>query len=302
MNGIREQITELKRQKDFLIIAHNYQLPEVQDVADFLGDSLELANKAARLEKENVLFCGVRFMAESAKIISPDKRIFIPEPDAGCPMADMITAEDVRRLRREFPDRVFVAYVNSSAEVKAEVDICCTSSNALEIVNSVRSEKIYFLPDKNLGTWVGRQSKKDVMVWPGFCYVHNRITEGDLLRGRQAHPEAVSMVHPEAPAEVADMADHVLSTGQMIHFAARSDADEFLVGTEEGMIYRLQTLYPGKKFFEMGRRFTCSNMKKITTEKILDSLTHLRYEISLDEDIIQRASLSLSRMLDNRKR
>lgn len=300
MNELTQQIIRLKKEKDFLIIAHNYQRPEVQDVADFLGDSLELAKKAAQLEKENVLFCGVRFMAESAKVISPDKHIYTPEPDAGCPMADMITAEDVRRLRKEYPDYVFMAYVNTSAEVKAEVDICCTSSNALEIVNNLEGEKIYFLPDKNLGGWVKKQSGREMRMWPGFCYVHNRITADDLKKGKKEHPGAVSMIHPESPIEVLDEADAVLSTGQMITYARESKKTEFLVGTEEGMIYRLKTLLPEKKFYPMGQRFTCMNMKKITLENVHDALTNLRYEISLDDETIRKASLSLKRMLEKK--
>ena len=292
-----EEITQLKEEGDWLIIAHNYQLPEVQDAADFLGDSLELARKAGKLEKENILFCGVRFMAESAKIISPEKNIYIPEPEAGCPMADMISASDVREMRKKYPEHVFVAYVNTSAEVKAEVDICCTSANALDIVESLKGKKIFFLPDKNLGNWVKKQSSADVTVWPGFCYVHNRITLEDLREGRKAHPEASAMVHPEAPIDVLEKADAVLSTGQMIRYAAESGHDSFLVGTEEGMIYRLQTLFPQKKFHMMGRRFTCENMKKITLEKMAGTMRNRENSIELTDDIIRKAADSLHRML-----
>ena len=295
---LKEKIEQLKKEKDILIIAHNYQRPEIQDVADFLGDSLELAKKAANLEKEKVLFCGVTFMGESTKIVAPEKTVLLPNKNAGCAMADMITAEDVRRLREEYPDYTFVAYVNTSAEVKAEVDVCCTSANALKIVENIDNDKIYFLPDKNLGEWVKRESKKDIKLWPGFCYVHNRITINDLSEGKKLHPDALAMVHPESPIDVLQKADAVLSTGQMIKFVNDSKKEEFLVGTEAGMIYRLSTIFPDKKFYEMGREFVCKGMKRITLEDVYNALLNEQYEITVDKDVRTRAKKALDRMLE----
>lgn len=296
--ALSREIEELKKKKKILVVAHNYQRPEVQDIADILGDSLELARIAARVPEERILLCGVKFMAESVKIISPRKTVLTPEPEAGCPMADMITGEDVRRLRKEYPDYLFMAYVNTSAEVKAEVDLCCTSSNALALVKKLKGEKIFFLPDKNLGSWINDQTQTEMELWPGFCYVHNRIQMEDLEKGRQEHPEAVAMIHPESPLQVLKAADAVLSTGQMITYARTSPAREFLVGTEEGMVYRLQSLFPEKLFYPMGRPFICDNMKKITLEKVHKALTDEETIIQIDESVIQKAAQSLNRMLE----
>jgi len=292
------RIIELKKETGTLIMAHNYQRPEVQDIADILGDSLELARLAAKVPQERILLCGVRFMAESAKIVAPEKTVVTPEEEAGCPMADMITADDIRSLRQEFPRHLFMAYVNTSAEVKAEVDLCCTSSNALDLVRKLDGEKIFFLPDKNLGAWIKDQTGADMEIWPGFCYVHNRIRMEDLEKGRAEHPEAEIMVHPESPLDVLKAADAVLSTGQMITYVRESQKKSFLVGTEEGMIHRLATLFPDKDFFPMGRLLTCENMKKITLDKVCNALLTGEKRVELDPDIIRRASRSLVRMLE----
>jgi quinolinate synthase len=289
---------ELKKKTNTLIMAHNYQRPEVQDVADILGDSLELARLAANVNEERILLCGVRFMAESAKIVAPQKTVLTPEKEAGCPMADMITADDIRSLRKTFPRHLFMAYVNTSAEVKAEVDLCCTSSNALDLVRKLEGQKIFFLPDKNLGAWIKDQTGADMEIWPGFCYVHNRIRMEDLQKGRAEYPEAEVLVHPESPLDVLKAADAVLSTGQMIAYARESEKKSFLVGTEEGMIYRLGTLFPDKAFYPMGRLFTCENMKKVTLEKVLHSLLTGDKPVEVEPEIIRRASRSLGRMLE----
>jgi len=292
------RIMDLKKETKTVIMAHNYQRPEVQDVADILGDSLELARLARELKEERILLCGVRFMAESAKIVAPEKTVLTPEEEAGCPMADMISAEDVRRLRKEFPGYLFMAYVNTSAEVKAEVDLCCTSSNALALVRKLKGEKIFFLPDKNLGSWIKDQTGADMEVWPGFCYVHNRIRMEDLEKGRAEHPGAEAIIHPESPLDVLKAADAVLSTGQMITYVREVQAKSFLVGTEEGMIYRLETLFPDRDFYPMGKRFTCENMKKITLEKVFQALLTGEKPINVDSETIRRASRSLDRMLE----
>ena len=292
------RILELKKETKTLIMAHNYQRPEVQDIADILGDSLELARLAREIPEKRILLCGVRFMAESVKILAPEKTVLTPDEEAGCPMADMITAGDVCRLREEFPRHLFMAYVNTSADVKAEVDLCCTSSNALDLVRKLKGTKIFFLPDKNLGNWVKEQAGADMEIWPGFCYVHNRIRMADLERGRSEHPEAMAIVHPESPLDVLKAADAVLSTGQMVTTVKKAKQKSFLVGTEEGMIYRLGTLFPEKTFYPMGRTFTCENMKKVTLEKVYHSLLTGEKPVEVDSETIRRASRSLSKMLE----
>ena len=294
---LKEEIITLKTEKNAIIVAHNYQNPEIQDIADFLGDSLELSKKAKQFESDLIVFCGVRFMAESAKILAPDKTILLPNSDAGCPMADMITADNVKMIREQYPDHTIVAYVNTSAEVKAEVDICCTSANAVDIVEKVPNDKIYFLPDKNLGTWVKRQTKKTVELWPGFCFVHNRMTTTDVMSARTEHPDGVVIVHPEAPIDVLDLADAVLSTGQMIKYVASSEKKKFLIGTEQGMIYKLKKDFPDKEFYTMGRIFTCSNMKKTTLQDVKHALETGREAIKLDKNLMDRARKSLENML-----
>lgn len=295
--AIVDDILELKRKKNAIIVAHNYQNPEIQDIADFLGDSLELSKKAQHFETDYIVFCGVRFMAESAKILAPKKKIVLANTDAGCPMADMITAQNVRHIREEYPEHTIVAYVNTSAAVKAEVDICCTSSNALKIVERVDNDKIYFVPDKNLGGWIQRQTKKEMILWQGFCTVHNRMTVEDVDNARKQFPDAVVMVHPEAPLEVLDKADAVLSTGQMVQYAAQSDKKVFIVGTEQGMIYKLKKDFPEKQFYTMGRIFSCANMKKTTLLDVKYALETENNEIVLSETLMDKARHSLDAML-----
>jgi quinolinate synthase len=296
-NEILQQIAHWKEQRGAVILAHNYQPGEIQDIADFLGDSLALSRQAAEEPAQVIVFCGVRFMAESAKILSPGKTVLLPRRDAGCPLADTITAEQLRQLKEAHPQAAVVCYVNSSAEVKAESDVCCTSSNALQVVDGVAAKEIIFVPDKNLGHYVSRFTKKKVIIWDGFCYVHHRIRADELQRAKEIHPQAVVLVHPECRPEVIDLADHVLSTDGMLRFARGADAEEFIIGTEVGLIYRLQKENPGKKFFTAGNAMVCVNMKKIHLEDVLLSLHRDQFSIAISEEIRTGAQAALNRML-----
>jgi quinolinate synthase len=250
---IKEEITgrinQLKRKHNAVILAHNYQIGDVQDVADFVGDSLELSQKAAGLEQETIVFCGVHFMAETAAILAPEKTVLIPDINAGCPMADMITAEELRNWKKHYPGRKVVCYVNTSAEVKAECDICCTSSNALNVVESMEGDEILFAPDKNLAAYVARYTEKKIIPWDGYCYVHNNIMARDVREKRTLHPEAEVWVHPECRPEVIDIADKVLSTGKMVKGARQTTKKEIILGTESGIIYRMKKENPEKIFY-----------------------------------------------------
>lgn len=295
---LAQKITELKKQRNALIIAHLYQWPEVQDIADFVGDSLELSRKAKNADADVIVFCGVWFMAETAKILNPKRTVLIPERDAGCPMADMITSEDVIRLRMEHPDAAVVCYVNSSAEVKAESDICCTSSNAVRVVSSLKEKEVIFIPDRNLGHYVSRfVPDKKIILFDGFCPTHNRITSFDVEKVRQHHPDTPILVHPECVPGVVDLADFTGSTAQIIQYAIESDRKEFIIGTEIGVLHRLQQLCPTKRFFALHAAMVCPNMKKTNLESVYQSLEKMQYEILLDEDIIRKASGCLERML-----
>lgn len=299
MKSIKEQILELKEERGAIIIAHNYQLDEVQAIADFTGDSLELSRKAARLSNDVVVFCGVHFMAETAAILSPEKTILIPDPDAGCPMADMVTAEKVRQLKAVHPGAKVVCYVNSSADVKAESDICCTSSNAVRVCESLGDSKIIFVPDRNLGAFVAEQLGKEFILYNGFCPTHERIRDVDVLELKEKHPGALVMAHPECSKPVRDLADELLSTGQMCRFAQESDHQEFIVATELGINYRLRNENPGKIFYPVNPdRAVCPNMKKITLEKILWSLQDLKHRVTVPEEVAKRAVGSIQRMLE----
>ena len=235
-----DRIAKLKKERDAVIIAHNYQIGEVQDVADFLGDSLQLSQEAAKLNEKVIVFCGVHFMAETAAILSPEKTVLMPDLQAGCPMADMITAEELKEWKKQYPGRKVVSYVNTSAEVKAESDICCTSSNAIQVVESVEGDEILFAPDKNLAAYVARFTKKKIIPWDGYCYVHNNITQRHVLEKKKQFPESEVWVHPECRPEVIDVADEVLSTGKMIKQAKVTRRSEILIGTESGIIYRMK--------------------------------------------------------------
>ena len=300
MKSIEEKIQELKKERGAIIIAHNYQSDEVQAIADFTGDSLELSRKAAELDEEVVVFCGVHFMAETAAILSPEKTILIPDPFAGCPMADMITADQLRAWKAEHPGAAVVCYVNSSAAVKAECDLCCTSSNAMKIVASVPEDQmVLFVPDTHLGNHVKQQlGRKNMLMWDGYCPTHSRIRDIDILREKEAHPNAVVMAHPECPLPIRNLADELLSTGQMCAFAQESDATEFIVATEIGILYRLRTENPGKKFYAVSDRALCPNMKKIDLEKILWSLQDMQHRVVVPEETANKARRSIEAMLE----
>jgi quinolinate synthase len=297
-DSIEGRIAELKRQRNAVILAHNYQSPEVQELADFTGDSLELSRQAARTEADVIVFCGVHFMAETASILSPDKTVLIPDPHAGCPMADMITAEQLRDLKRQHPKATVVCYVNSSAEVKAECDYCCTSANAVAVVASLKdAEELIFVPDKYLGEHVSQQTGRAMILWNGYCPTHVRIMDSDIAAAREAHPKAVVMVHPECTGAVRRLADQVLSTGQMCRFARSSEAGEFIIGTEIGILHRLGKENPDKKFYPVIDSAVCPNMKKIDLEKVLWSLEAMQYEVRVADDTRERARRALENMV-----
>jgi quinolinate synthase len=299
MTSIEERIQELKRERGAIIIAHNYQPDEIQAIADFTGDSLELSRKAAELEEQVIVFCGVHFMAETAAILSPEKTILLPDRFAGCPMADMITAEQLRAKKAEHPDAVVISYVNSSAAVKAECDLCCTSSNAMKIVSSVPADKeIIFVPDTHLGHYVQEELGREMIIWDGYCPTHSRIRDVDIIREKQDHPNAKVMAHPECPLAIRDLADYLLSTGQMCIHAKQSDEMEFIVATEMGLLYRLRNENPEKKFYSVSDRALCPNMKKIDLEKVLWSLEDLQYHITVPEEVANKARRSIEAMLE----
>lgn len=294
----QKEILKLKKELNAVIIAHNYQIPEIQDIADFLGDSLELSKKVAKLDNDRIFFCGVKFMAETAKILSPNKHIYIPDINAGCKMADMVTAKSLREFKKKYPEAKTVCYVNTTAETKTECDICCTSANAADIVNSLDTDTVLFVPDGNLASYVQTKTSKRVIPYPGFCYVHNLIAKDDVEMARALHPEAIVIVHPEAKLEASLAADYILSTGGMVKIAKETDKKEIVVGTEEGMIYRLQKENPGKKFYPLKDKLICQGMKAITLDNLLTSLKELKYEIELPEDIIKNAYEPIKRMVD----
>lgn len=295
-----EEILKLKKEKKAVILAHNYQLPEIQDIADFVGDSLELSKKATEVkEAEIIVFCGVKFMAETAKILSPDKKVLLPEIDAGCPLADMASYEKVVEMKEKYPDAWVVSYVNTNADVKAVSDVCCTSGNAEKVVRNVPAEQIIFLPDKNLCWFVKQKVKeKEIICWDGYCNVHKRFTVEEVKRARESYPDAEVIVHPECEPEVQKIADGIFSTSGILKRAKESNCQKFIIGTEEGLIHRLKKENPDKEFYSLGSPKICINMKKITLEKLKKSLEEEKYEIILDEEIMGKAKKSLERMLE----
>jgi quinolinate synthase len=267
-------------------------------VADFVGDSLGLSLKVKNTNNKIILFCGVKFMAETAKIICPEKTVLMPEISAGCPMADMITANDLKEFKRKNPKYKIVCYVNSSAEVKAESDICCTSSNAVKVVESIpENEKILFIPDKNLGTYVKNILNRDITLWPGHCSVHSSIQKEEVLELKSKYQNAIVLAHPECKKDVLDISDHILSTTQMIEKVEKIDSQEFIIVTEKGIIHQLKKRYPDKKFYYLERAI-CANMKKTNIEMIPNALNKLEYEITLPDEIIKKASKAVNRMLE----
>ena len=296
--GLVDRIKILKEQRHAVILAHNYQLPEVQDIADFTGDSLELSRKAAATDADVIVFCGVHFMAETAKILSPQKTVLIPDPKAGCPMADMINAEELREFKAQHPGVPVVAYVNTTAEVKAESTICCTSANAVRVVESMDSDTILFVPDKSLGAYVASKVPgKHIIPYSGFCPTHHRILARDVLNVKREHPEALVIAHPECSLDVLALADGIESTSGMLRYVKESSAREFIMCTERGIIHRLNLDNPDKIFYNPSPLNICPNMKKITLEKVLWSLEDMKYEITLEQNVIDKAKSAIEGMI-----
>ncbi len=295
---IRARINELKKQRNAVILAHNYQLGEVQDIADFSGDSLELSRKAAETEAAVIVFCGVHFMAETAAILSPDKTVLLPDFEAGCPMADMITGTDLRALKEQHPNAKVICYVNSTAEVKAESDCCCTSANAPAVANSFPADQeLIFVPDKYLCEHTAQLTGRKMIFWHGYCPTHARILDTHILELKAKYPNAVAMAHPECTQPVRDAADEVLSTGGMCRFVQQSDATEFVVATEIGILHRLRKENPDKTFYPATEMGICPNMKRIRLEKVLWSLEKMQYVVQVPPEIRERAITAIDRML-----
>lgn len=296
--ALSAEIRELAASSDAVIIAHNYQRSEVQDVADFTGDSLGLSRQAASTDASVIVFAGVHFMAETAKILAPGKTVLLPEPRAGCPMADMVTGEELRAWKAQHPGVPVVTYVNSSAEVKAESDVCVTSANAVAVVKALGAKRILFAPDKNLGSWVARSLPDvEVLLWEGWCPTHDEVTVEQVLAAREAHPGAAVMVHPECRPDVVDLGDAVLSTSQMLSYAAQNAASEFIVVTEAGLVHALSKAAPSKVFHELERRMLCPNMKLATLTKVRDALLHRQFAVEVDEQVAIRARAAVERMV-----
>ena len=293
-----EEIKRLKQERGAVILAHNYTRGEVQDVADYTGDSLELARRATRIDADVIVFCGVYFMAETAAILNPGKTVLIPEPSAGCPMADMITGEQLRKLKAQHPGALAVCYVNSTAEVKAECDLCVTSGNAEKVMATVPADReILFVPDQHLGDCISRKEGRTYVLWPGYCPTHARLTAAQIERARAAHPGAPVVVHPECPREVRDAADARLSTGGMCRFARESAAQTILVGTELGLLHRLRKENPEKTFVPVSEALVCPNMKKTTLENVADALREMKTRVTVPEEIAVRARRAIEAML-----
>jgi quinolinate synthase len=294
-----EKIQALKKERNAVIVAHNYQVDDVQEVADIVGDSFALSKYCASGNADVIVFCGVHFMAESAKILSPEKTVLLPEKDAGCPMADMVTADALRREKEKYKDAAVVCYINSSAEVKAECDVCCTSSNALKVVGSLKEKDILFVPDQNLGSYIAAKlPEKNFILWKGFCATHHRIKKDEVIKIREMHPDALVLVHPECRPEVVEMADFVGSTKQIIDYANSSPHQKFIIGTEMGVLYKLKKDNPGKTFYLLSPGLICPNMKKTSLESVYNALNEMKYEINVDPQISAKARRALDRMLE----
>ena len=294
-----EEIKRLKQQRKAVILAHNYQPGEIQDLADFTGDSLGLSIKAAQTDAEVIVFCGVQFMAETAAILSPEKTVLLPDKYASCPLADMITAEQLVELKQGHPNAQVVCYVNSSAEIKAESDYCCTSANAVEVVSSLPNDKqIIFVPDQHLGRFVVERTGRELILWPGYCASHVVITEEDIKNARAKHPDAILMAHPECTEPVKGLADEVLSTGQMLRYVEKGTDKQFIIATETGMLHALKKQNPNAEFIAASDRAVCPNMKRITLEKVFWSLEDMQYKVTVPEQIRTKAKKSLDRMVE----
>ena len=292
------KIKELKKERNAVLLVHNYQRPEIQDLADYLGDSLGLSQQAAATQADVIVFCGVHFMAETASILCPDKTVLIPEREAGCPMADMITPAQLREIKQEHPQAKVVTYVNSTAEIKAESDVCCTSANALKVVQAVDADQVIFVPDQHLGAFVARQTDKEVILWKGYCPSHVRILPEHVQGQKEEHPQAKVLVHPECPPAVIDLADEALSTEGMCRYVKAGTASEFLIGTEPEMVYRLRKENPDKKIWPVTQLADCPDMKKNTLEKVLWSLEETRHVVKVPDKIAKKAKGAIGKMLE----
>jgi len=298
-SSIINDIKKLKKERNAIILTHNYQLAEVQKIADFVGDSLELSIKASQTDADVIVFCGVQFMAETAYILSPEKTVLLPSSTSGCPMADMADQKSLLKLKQKHPNAVVVTYVNSSAEVKALSDICVTSSNALNIVADIPDDKeIIFVPDQNLGAYAQQQTGKKMILWNGYCPVHNRITAESLKKKKEEYPHATVMVHPESKLEVIELADKALSTGGMLKYANNTDSKQIIVATEIGMIYRLQQENPDKQFIPASEQAICPEMKMHRVEHVLNALIKNMHSITVPEEIRKKAFIPIRKMLD----
>ncbi len=295
---MRDRIKNLLKKRKAIMLAHNYQPPEIQDLADLCGDSLELSIKASQTDAEVILFCGVTFMAETASILSPHKTVLLPRKDAGCPMADMVTPEELEAKLAELPPMPVVTYVNSSASVKAISTICCTSANAVAVVNSLDADELMMVPDRNLAMYAASHSKKKIHFWDGYCPIHDSLTAEDVNAAKQKYPDAVFMAHPECPPDIIDMADVALSTSGMIRYAMESKSRSFIVGTEIGLLYPLKKANPDKFFYPASLNMECSDMKKITLEDIVRSLEFMEGEVKVPEDLQRPALKAVQRMID----
>jgi quinolinate synthase len=293
-----EEIIKLKKERNAIILAHNYQRGEIQDIADYIGDSLGLSQKAAKVKEKIIVFCGVHFMAETASILAPDKTVLIPDITAGCPMADMISAKEMKDWKSRYPGKPVVCYINSTADVKAECDFCCTSSNAIRVVEFINSNEILFAPDRYLGSYIASQiNNKKLILWDGYCYVHRNILPRHILEKKQKYPEAEVWAHPECRGEVLELADKILSTGGMVRQARETDKKEIIIATEAGIIYRLKKENPNKNFYPAYEYALCANMKKITLKKVLQSLQEMKFVVKVPDEIAKKAKNAIDRMI-----
>ena len=298
INTLQEKIRNLLDERNAILLVHNYQRPEVQDIADLCGDSLELSIKASQTDAEVIVFCGVHFMAETACILCPDKKVLIPVPTAGCPMADMITAKDLKEKRQEMPDALVISYVNTTAEVKAESDLCCTSANAIQIANSVEpSIQIFMTPDKNLARYTKKHTDRKISYWDGYCPIHDNLSVEQVRRVKIAHPQAIFLAHPECPPDVLDLADEVKSTSGMIAFATSSKKKEFIIGTEIGLLHPLSKAAPDKLFIPADPNMICADMKKTGLREVLRTLENMKPQVNVPDKTRLKAKEAVERML-----
>ena len=296
MKKLIDKINKLKKEKNAVILVHNYQRKEIYEVADFIGDSLDLSKAAMKTKSNIIVFCGVDFMAESAKILNPKKKVLIPNKLAKCPMAAMVDTKKLKKLKKKHPKAAVMAYINTTAETKAECDICCTSMNFIDLANKLPNKEIIFLPDKNMAAYLGTKTKKKIIPWEGYCYTHNNVIAASIAKAKHLRPQAKVIVHPECPIEVLAQADCITGTGGMIEYAKKDKSEEFIIVTEEGMVNRLEREIPNKKFYRAAG--ICFNMKYITLENVYDSLKKEQYEVDVPEEVMEKAKKCLKRMIE----